>query len=228
MNARIFENADDLIAAAAETVLQHVRATDRAVIGISGGSSPEPLYRLLALPPYREKLASHSIVWVLVDERYVPVSDPQSNAAAIQRTLFANGVAASHRFLCFDTTFEHARDSVAAFESEWNALGIERIDIAFLGLGTDDGHTASLFPDTEALQATGIATSVFVPKLDQWRVTLTKDVLRDAGVRLVLATGAAKSAVLSRIRAGERLPIVEVTEGLESWFFVERSAMKAE
>jgi 6-phosphogluconolactonase len=222
VNFRIFDETNDLIAAAAETLLRLIGPLSRAVIGLSGGSSPEPLFRLLATPHYRAILDAKSIVWALVDERYVPRDHPQSNAGAIERTLFAGGMAPAHRFLTFDTTMERPADSAARFEAEWRDLSIERLDVVFLGLGTDDGHTASLFPETTALEAEGIATSVFVPKLDQWRVTLTKPVLRDATTRLVLASGAAKGPMLERVRAGERLPIVEVTEGLDSWFFCER------
>jgi 6-phosphogluconolactonase len=223
MNARIFDSADDLAAAAAETLLRHIRNVERPVVGISGGSSPEPFFRLLATPAYSEPLARHAITWVLVDERYVPIEDPQSNAASILRTLFSNGIAPSHRFLRFDTTHADVADCVRAFEAEWRTLDIDHLDVVFLGVGLD-GHTASLFPETAALEADGIATSVFVPRLAQTRATLTKPVLRAATQRIVLAPGAAKAPVLAQIRSGERLPIVEVTEGLESWFFVERSA----
>jgi 6-phosphogluconolactonase len=224
MNARIFETADDVTSATADTLLQRIASKESAAIGLSGGSTPEPLYRLLATEPYRSALERVSITWVLVDERFVPYDDPQSNAAAIDRTLFANGLPAGHRFLRFDTSLADAEACAADFEARWNDAKIDTLDMILLGCGPD-GHTASLFPGTTALDPTEhIAIAVFVPRLDQWRVTLTLRVIRDAALRLIPAVRSDKRDILGRIRAGERFPVVEATEGVETWWMVDREA----
>ena len=60
--------------------------------------------------------------------------------------------------------------------------------------------------------------------MNSWRVTLTKPVLRAAGLRIVLAAGASKRPILQEVRAGADYPIALVTRGVETWWFVDREA----
>jgi 6-phosphogluconolactonase len=212
VNLRVFDDAEDLAHAAARAILQSGVKT----IGVTGGSTPKRLYEILAdsLP--------QGVTWVLVDERYVPVDDPQSNAAMIERTLFARGV--PERWLRFKTDLNDPAMTARVFEEEWRALDIAALDLVLLGCG-DDGHTASLFPGTPVLEVQDrIASEVFVPRLDQWRVTLTTPVLRAAASRMVLATGEAKANVIRDVREGVEYPVTLATRGLDTWWFVDRAA----
>lgn len=205
MNLRIFDDLEDLSRAAMRTVLQ----SGAKSIAVSGGSTPKRLYELLG-----EQLPA-DVTWVLVDERFVPDGDPQSNAAMIERTLFARGI--SPRWLRFDTSLPDAAASARAFEMRWD---IDTLDMVILGCG-DDGHTASLFPDTPVVDVDDrIASEVFVPQLDQWRVTLTMPVIRAAKLRIVLATGESKRRVIEEVRNGADYPVARATKGVETWWFV--------
>lgn len=215
MNLRIFDTLDDLTRAAERTI----RQIKPSSIAVSGGSTPRPLYESLgrALPEH--------VAWVLVDERYVPRDDPQSNTAMIERTLFAQGV--PDRWLPFRTELNDPARTAAEFEREWQALALGELDLVILGCG-DDGHTASLFPGTPALEVEDrIASEVFVPRLDQWRVTITRPVIRAAKLRIVLATGANKAPILRDVRAGVPHPVAQATAGGETWWFVDRAAAGA-
>jgi 6-phosphogluconolactonase len=227
MNIRIFDTTTALLQAAARTLLDRLTPGEPATVAISGGSTPKPLYEALG-STWRERLAATPVTWVIVDERYVPHDDPQSNAAMIERTLFAQGMPPSHRFLRFRTELGDPAQTAAAFEDEWRSLGLNAIDTILLGCG-DDGHTASLFPDTPVLSITErIASEVWVPRLEQWRVTLTLPVIRAAGVRLVLAAGESKAPILRDVRAGVDHPVALATRGeLESWWLVDRAAAAA-
>ncbi|HEY0143387.1 MAG TPA: 6-phosphogluconolactonase [Thermoanaerobaculia bacterium] len=219
MNLRIFETPADLISAAARAILQRLEPGVPTTIAISGGSTPKPLYEWLA----SQQLDQFPITWVVVDERYVPPADPQYNAGMIERTLFANGLPAGHRFLRFRTELQDPAKTAEAFEDEWRAMNLTRLDLILLGCG-DDGHTASLFPGTTALHAEGIAAAVYVPRLEQWRVTLTLPVIREAGLRLVLAAGESKAPILRDVRAGVEHPVALATRELDSWWLVDRAA----
>lgn len=224
MNIRIFESLDDLSRAAARTILQHVEPGQPATIVLTGGSTPKRLYELLGEGAWREELARVPITWVLLDERYVPIDDPQSNAGMIEHTLFGHGMPDSHRWLRFQTELKDPARTARQFEEDWRALGIGDVDVMLLGVG-DDGHTASLFPGTAILEVEDrIASEVFVPRLDQWRVTLTLPVIRAARLRLVLASGAAKAPILRDVREGANHPIARATTGVETWWLVDRAA----
>lgn len=219
MNLRIFESKDELMRGTARAIAE--RATDGAIIALSGGSTPVPVYEILGKD---DALRERRIIWVVVDERYVPESDPQSNSAMIRRTLFARGIAPAHRFLRFKTELNDPQATVREFEREWQELGIEKINTLVLGVG-DDGHTASLFPGTDALNVEDrIATAVFVQKLDMWRVTITKPVIRAADLRMVQVAGESKRDILRGVRDGADYPIAQATAGVETWWFVDRPA----
>ena len=215
MNLRIFDTTDELMSAAARTIA----SANAKSIALSGGSTPQPLYKVLG-----ESLREQPVTWVVVDERYVPIDDPQSNAGMINRTLMPP----PERFLRFHTELADPEKTVETFEAEWRARGLENLDVVILGVG-DDGHTASLFPGTAALDVEDrIATALFVEKLAMWRVTITKPVIRNAKLRIVLATGASKREVLTKVRDGAtEFPIAQATNGVETWWFVDRAAAPA-
>ena len=219
MNLRIFESKDELMRGTARAIADH--AIDGAVIALSGGSTPVPVYEILGRD---DALRERRITCIVVDERYVPETDTQSNSAMIRRTLFARGIAPAHRFLRFKTELNDPEATVQEFEREWHELGIEKLDTVVLGVG-DDGHTASLFPGTDALNVEDkIATAVFVQELDMWRVTITKPVIRAAGVRMVQVAGESKREILRAVRDGADYPIAQATAGVETWWFLDRAA----
>ena len=223
MNTRIFDSTEDLLAAAARTIVQRVEAGARS-IALSGGSTPKPLYQMMGTGPLRETLARYPITWVVVDERYVPMDHPDSNAGMITATLFAEGIAPTHTFLRFKTELGDPEGTARQFEADYLEQGVGDIDVITLGMG-DDGHTASLFPGTSVLEVEDrVAAAVHVPRLDAWRVTLTKPALRAGKLRMILAAGAKKRPILEEIRAGADYPIAQVTAGNESWWFLDKEA----
>jgi 6-phosphogluconolactonase len=222
MNLRIFDNNVDLIAGTARAVLDQIKNGART-IALSGGSTPQPLYEQLGR---NDSIRELPITWVIVDERYVPVEDPQSNEGMMRRTLFARGIPPAHRFLHFRTDLEGPAATAREFEREWKASGLEQLDLILLGMG-DDGHTASLFPGTTSLDVHDrIATEVFVPRLDSWRVTVTSDVIRAAKMRFVLLAGPSKAPVMKAIESGSDFPIVRATANVVTWWFCDRESVR--
>ncbi len=119
--------------------------TGRAVFAGSGGSTPAPIYHVLA----GADLDWSRIVVTLVDERYVPETSPQSNAALIRQTLLT-GPAAAARFVPLYHS-EVTVDRAAALAAHALAHEGRRLDAVFLGMG-EDGHICSMFPNSPTLK----------------------------------------------------------------------------
>jgi 6-phosphogluconolactonase len=206
----VLDDPDSVARAAAEQI---VARAERALrerrdfsIALSGGSTPRRLYALLADPskPYRSRLPWERIQVFFGDERHVPPDDTQSNFRMAREALLEHvplPAANVHRILA-----ERPADEAAAlYESELRRAfalgdtGVPRFDLVLLGMG-EDGHTASLFPGTKALEERRrLVVANWVPKLSTWRITLTLPVLNDARAVLFLAAGPDKAGPLGAV-----------------------------
>lgn len=238
---RVFADLERISAAAAELLCELGRARWREgntfSAALSGGSTPKRLYELLAAPPF-----SIEIPWELahlfqVDERCVPPEDPQSNFRMIRETLLRHAPipeANFHRMAAEQSDRDEAARAYAAELARILRPGpreFPRLDLVFLGIGPD-GHTASLFPDSPALdEETLWVRSNFVEKLATHRLTLTFPVLNAARQIVFLVSGAEKSETLRRVLQPDAgaapLPAQSVrpVDGVLSWL-VDRGAAK--
>ncbi|HEY3310403.1 MAG TPA: 6-phosphogluconolactonase [Anaerolineales bacterium] len=183
-----------------QTVLQALASRGRCLVLLSGGGTPETLYRLLARPPYRAGLPWSKILFFWGDERCVPPDDPGSNYhQAWQAFLGQLPVQPGniYRVLGERTPPEAAVDYARQLKSQAShGLDWPRFDLALMGLGAD-GHTASLFPGSP--DAPGLAV---VPVVAQYqdrpanRVSLTPPVFNAARRVIFLVTGAEKAGAL--------------------------------
>ncbi|MGV9010314.1 6-phosphogluconolactonase [Brevundimonas sp.] len=197
--------ADACATLLADTLGQALSETGRAVFAGSGGSTPSPIYARMA----QADLDWSRVAVTLIDERYVPETSPESNAALLKRTLLT-GPAASARFIPLfhaEVTVDRAA-AVAA-----HALAPQgRLDAVLLGMG-EDGHICSMFPNSPTLKTllspTAKPTVLGVPhgrdgaapSLE--RLSINLPYLIQAR-RVVLAlTGAAKRDVFEREAAGD-------------------------
>ncbi|MFN2443440.1 MAG: 6-phosphogluconolactonase [Thermoanaerobaculia bacterium] len=226
MNLRVFENAEDMATAVADELIRQIEARKRSVVGLSGGATPRRMYELLGSGFRRGRIQEAELIWVLGDERLVPPYHPESNSRLIQETLFQHGIPERHRFIRFRTDLENPQRIANEFEADLREVVGERpIDLFILGVG-EDGHTASLFPGTSALdERERWAVAVDVPQLHTSRLTVTLPVLQGAALRWVLASGASKRAVIEEVQGGADLPVALATRGEgETWWFADREA----
>ncbi|WP_298912007.1 6-phosphogluconolactonase [uncultured Algimonas sp.] len=147
---RYFSDLDDLVHAATAhlsgTLAKALDARGRASLMLSGGSSPEPVYRRLA----QEPLAWDGVGVGLVDERWVPRGHPASNADFVQNC-FEDSPADRALFVPLHNGHERAAEGLEAAEQAL-ALLAQPFDICVMGMGLD-GHTASWFPRSMGLDA---------------------------------------------------------------------------
>ena len=211
---RIVEGPAELAEAAAgllkETAERALRAGQACAVALSGGSTPQALFRLLAGEPWRSRVPWHAVDFFWGDERLVPFDDAESNFGTARRLLFGP--------IRFDEEGLHpipadrGEAAAAAYEEELKAYfgGLPDFDLLFLGLGPD-GHTASLFPGSPALSESSRWTAaVTAPKPPPRRVTLTYPVLNAAKRAVFLVAGADKAPALRRVLEGADLPAAKV------------------
>lgn len=137
--------AEAIAARLGETLGAAVRDNGRAVFGGSGGSTPSPIYRLMAAMD----LDWSRIVVTLVDERYVPETSPESNARLLRETLLQDRAAAARLLPLY--TPEVTVDRAAAVAAHALAEVGGRMDAVLLGMG-EDGHICSMFPESPTLK----------------------------------------------------------------------------
>src|ERR1035438_7812480 len=183
-----------------------VEAHGRARIAISGGSTPKATFALLADPdqPWRNHMPWDSLDLYWVDERCVPPDHADSNYRMTREAMLDHVPLRPEQIHRIEGELEpHA--AAARYESELrNSFRLEgaespRFDLVALGLGSD-GHTASLFPHTEAIhEMSRLATTNRVPQRDTWRITLTWPVINHARSVFFLVAGAEKAAILQEV-----------------------------
>lgn len=171
-------------------------------VAFSGGSTPAKLLTLLA-SDYKERIPWRRVHIYQVDERAVPPGHEQSNWRLLKQTLLDHvHVGMAHRMSA------EKKPGAAEYETMLRRYlperdGVPAFDLVLLGLG-EDGHTASLFPGTDALDEKHRAVvRHYVPKLEAFRMTLTLPVLNAAANRWFLVTGAPKCKALKDALAGE-------------------------
>jgi 6-phosphogluconolactonase len=190
-------------------------------VALAGGSTPRPAYEMLAV--------DRSIDWAkwhifFSDERCVPPDDPRSNYRMVAEVLLSRiGIAAAkvHRM-------QGELDPSEAAEAYEFELGNEPLDVALLGIG-DDGHTASLFPGSPALEERSrLVAPSMAPVEPKQRLTLTFRALDEARSAWFLVSGEGKAAVLAEVivereRARPQLPAARVrAQSVE--FYVDTAA----
>jgi 6-phosphogluconolactonase len=191
--ALLARRAAEHIATSIDLVLDQ---RDRCQIALAGGSTPALAYGRLG----QEHLPWERVDVLLGDERWVPASDPASNARLLATTLLAEGPGARARFHRVPTELSTAQDSADAFEAVLQQLcsGDPPVfDLILLGLG-DDGHTASLFPGTAATRVVDRSVTVSEGK-GMERITLTAPVLSAARQVVFLVSGEGKREALRRL-----------------------------
>ncbi|HEX4284344.1 MAG TPA: 6-phosphogluconolactonase [Terracidiphilus sp.] len=215
----------DAAALAAEAAERFTQTAEKALaqrgrvrMAISGGSTPKAAFGLLADPghPWLKRMPWDKLDLFWVDERCVPPDHADSNYRMTREAMLDKVPLKTEQVHRMEGELE-PQAAAARYESELrNSLRLEgaespRFDLVQLGMGPD-GHTASLFPHTEAIHEMGrLVTANHVPQQkDSWRITLTWPVINHASSVFFLIGGADKAKVLQEVLMGpqdpERLP----------------------
>ena len=200
---------------------------------LSGGSTPKLLYQLLAAEPYRSRVDWTRMEIYFGDERVVPVDHADSNFKMANEALISRVPLKPENVHRMRGEIDPNQAAIEYGQMLKARFGEGGPDITLLGMG-DDGHTASLFPHTSALDETQHrCVAHFVEKSTtgkSWRITLTAPFINRSATVLLLVTGASKAARLAEILHGprdpKRLPIqlIDPASGQLIWMLDEAAA----
>jgi 6-phosphogluconolactonase len=228
-NAVAAATADRLLAAGQAAIDDH--GTFHLVL--TGGSTPQLVCPLLVVPPRVLQLDWTRVEFFFGDERAVPARHPDSNYNTARQTLldYLPRVEPGqvHRMIGEAADLDAA---ARAYQALINRIvpkgesGLPAFDLIWLGMGPD-GHTASLFPGTEALSETErLVVPNWVPQLDAWRLTLTFPILNAAHEVNVVAAGEEKAWAVRAVQAGaDGLPPSGMVDAARTVWLVDDAAV---
>jgi 6-phosphogluconolactonase len=231
----IVPDEEALAETAAERLLARIaQAKGRAAVCLTGGSSPQRLYRLLASQPYRSSLPWDRVHWFMGDDRFVAPDHVLHNIGMARRSFLDHVPVPAENIHPIPTDVSGPDTAARLYEAELKAFyGCDRLgaagrlfDLVLMGLG-NDGHTASLFPHCAALNekerwVVGIEKAGHEPFVP--RVTLTFPTLASTREMLFLVGGHDKRDILRRVLSGEDLPANRAYSDGELVWLVDRAA----
>jgi 6-phosphogluconolactonase len=224
----VFADRESLARRVADWLTALAAAKDgRPAIALSGGSTPQRLYQLLAEPPWRSVFPWGRTHWFWGDERFVSPDDGRSNYHMVREALLSRAPIPSanvHAIPTEDIAADAAADEYESMlKSFYGAAQLDPVrplfDITLLGLGPD-GHTASLFPGATALAERRRWVATVTGATPEPRVTLTYPALESSRHVAFLVAGKEKRRAFGRLRRGDQaLPAARLRPiGALHWF----------
>jgi 6-phosphogluconolactonase len=241
---QIYPDADALAKGAAVRLLSlaHEAVAERGIftLALSGGSTPRKLYTLLGSDPEFRDFPWDETHLFFGDERCVPPSHIDSNYLMVSTTLLSSGLVPAAHVHRVRAELPDANMAALDYDVELHGFftegirinGVPRFDAILLGMGPD-GHTASLFPDSKALEEKERwVVANWVEKFKSARITFTFPVLNAARAILLLVAGADKAETLRDVlvtsRNELRFPVqrVQPADGVKSWLLDRAAAAR--
>lgn len=233
----IFDNAEDVARATAERFIEIAHAGceahGRFSVALAGGSTPKRAYQLLASDDYRERVAWDHVHIFFGDERCVPPDHADSNYRMANEALLSRVPVPATNVHRINGEGDAVADALL-YEDElqqfFDGEAWPRFDLVLLGMG-DDGHTASLFPGTAALnEQHEWVVANWVEKFKAFRITLTAPAINHAAHVVFNVTGASKAARLPEVLNGPRDParlpsqLIQPVNGSLEWLLDKAAA----
>lgn len=217
VNAHTFKSpvllAESLALNVAKQLSAAIDAQGTATLVVSGGRSPVAFFQHLA----KQALDWSNVVVSLADERWVPVEHADSNAGLLKKYLL-QGPAAKAQFLSLYSAAANLEQAAEHADRLLSELPV--IDVLVLGMG-DDGHTASLFPDSpnlaEALKADGTRRCypMMAPTVPRQRLTMSRALLASAKHKILSISGQSKLTTLNTALAGDDVAALPIRAFLQ-------------
>jgi 6-phosphogluconolactonase len=238
MKINIYPSVEELLEKLAEYFIDSANRSiadhGRFSVVLSGGSSPERLYALLASPSFRNRVDWNKVYFFFGDERYVPATDPASNFKMVNKVFFEPLQIKTSQIFPVNTVLAPAHAATQYMEDINRHFGTAKpnFDLVLLGLG-DNSHTASLFPFTDILhEKAATIKSVFLHGQQVYRISFTAPLINMARRVAFLVYGAGKAQAVQNILEGEHdienfpAQLIQPVNGTVEWFLDESAASK--
>jgi 6-phosphogluconolactonase len=219
---------------AAKVIVRYIKekidVKDFFTLVLSGGSTPENTFSLLASDEtFRSQIPWERIHFFWGDERHVPPDSTESNYRMANKAMLSRVPVPVENIHRIKSENPDANEAAEQYEEELHNFfkikhgQLPRFDCVLLGMGTD-GHTASLFPGTEAMyEKSRLVVATGVKQFQTYRITLTLPVLNDADFVMFLVNGNEKAEILKKVIEGKGLPtplpaqLIRPTHGKLLW-----------
>lgn len=236
MYTHIYKDLNELSTAVADWMVkiigETIEKTGRFTTALSGGSTPQKLYTLLASDTYKDKIDWSKVHVFWGDERVVPFEDERNNAKMTYDTLLHLVPVPASQIHVMKTDIdpeESARQYEQILHEYFDHTGTT-FDLTLLGMG-DDGHTLSVFPGSELVdEKTAWVKSIWVPAQKMYRISLTVPVVNKSARVAFLTAGSGKAATLKQVIKGSRDPhqfpsqLIQPANDELYWFIDEAAA----
>jgi 6-phosphogluconolactonase len=209
---KVFKTLEEINQFAAEKFISigknSIKKTGRFTVALPGGSTPKSLYQLLGSDQYSSKIDWEKVYFFIGDDRDVSPISASSNYKMINESLFKELKIPATNVFRWHTEIINAPEVAQSYERsiikffELEEGEFPKFDLIFLGMG-DDGHTASLFPFTDALKISNrLVTENYVEKINATRLTFTFPTINNAANIIFLVSGNEKSEALKEVHEG--------------------------
>ncbi len=176
-----------------------IKQNGRFTVALSGGSTPKEIYKTLANSKNRKRIDWTKVFLFWSDERSVPPDHPESNYQAAMDAGFSSLSIPSNQIFRMKAEDDIEKNADSYEEIIKKEVKDASFDLVMLGMGSD-GHTASLFPKTKALNLHDkLVAANFVPKLNSWRMTLTVNCINRAKNIVMYVMGKNKAETLQQV-----------------------------
>lgn len=236
MNLHVSKDKDELSKYTADWMTRYIsevlKKQDRFTLALSGGSTPEKLYRLLAAKEYKDKIDWSKIHFFWGDERFVPFTDKRNNSATAFETLL-NHVPVPRENIHIMRTDINPEESAADYEKILHTYFNRKkhsFDLVLLGLG-DNAHTLSLFPGYDIIhEKKKWVLAFYLEEQKMHRISLTVPIVNNASRIVFLISGKDKAASLYNVLYAQHEPdlypaqTIQPFSGELYWFTDEAAA----
>jgi 6-phosphogluconolactonase len=207
-HVRVLGSKQELSTAGAELFVdvgsRAIAQTGRFVVALSGGSTPKGMNQEL-VANFSSRLDWQKVFFFWSDERHVPPDHPDSNFKMANETLLSKLPVPPDHIFRTPAELQDAGQAASAYEAALQNFfrlppgSFPRFDLILLGMGPD-GHTASLFPGTTALEETQhLVVANWVEKFSTFRITFTYPVLNNAATVAFLVSGSDKAETINKV-----------------------------